>query len=137
LIPLHDFRPTESSDLLFLSSFFPKTHDIFSDFENAHYYVNSADFGIKIVLADNIVRKGFLLNNEFQKYLKKVNLSADKMHPLQLQETKRAFFGACGQMLVLLRDDISILEESDAIQVLESLDKQVGDFWINEAISKN
>jgi hypothetical protein len=56
---------------------------------------------------------------------------------MQKQETKRAFFGACGQMLVLLREDVAELDDEKAIGTLEDMFSQVNSFWINEATSKN
>lgn len=79
----------------------------------------------------------FNLENQYQQYLKRVGLDENKMHPVQKKETKRAFFGACGQMLVLLRDDVSELEDDKAIETLENMDNQVNSFWVNEAVSKN
>ncbi|WP_157585412.1 hypothetical protein [Runella zeae] len=54
------------------------------------------------------------------------------MHPIQLQETRRAFYGAAGQMLILLRDDLSELPEEEAISKLDSMIIQVEAFWMNQ-----
>jgi hypothetical protein len=59
------------------------------------------------------------------------------MHNVQKVETKRAFYGACGQILVLLREDIADLDEDKAIHTLEDMFSQVNSFWIKEASFKN
>jgi hypothetical protein len=71
----------------------------------------------------------FNIEFQYQAYLKRVGLKEVNMHPIQRQETKRAFMGAVGQMLVLLRDDLSELEEDVAVMHLENMTQQVGYFW--------
>jgi len=72
----------------------------------------------------------FNLEDQYQEYLKLVKLNEETMHPAQKIETRRAFFGACGIMLVMLRDDIGGIEDEDeAIRVLEDLRDQVAKFW--------
>lgn len=79
----------------------------------------------------------FNLENQYQQYLKRCGIDENKMHPVQKQETKRAFFGACGQMLVLLREDVAELDDEKAIGTLEDMLNQVNSFWMKEATSKN
>lgn len=74
----------------------------------------------------------FKLENQYQLYLKGVGLQEHKLSGMQKKETKRAFFGACGQMLRLLRDDISELSNEKAIEVLQNMLEQVIDFWVEE-----
>lgn len=81
--------------------------------------------------------KKFNLEHQYQLYLKRCELSEDKMHETQRKETRRAFFGACGQMLVLLRDDLSDLPEDDGIEVLQNMLNQVSNFWLNEMNRQN
>lgn len=70
------------------------------------------------------------LEYQYQQYLKKVGLSEEAMHPIQKIETKRAFFGACGQLLILFRDNIGSIEDEDkAILQMQDLINQVGIFW--------
>lgn len=58
------------------------------------------------------------------------------MHPVQRKETKQAFFGACGQLLVLFRDDIGDIEnEDEAVQVMQDLFDQVTQYFLE--ITKN
>ncbi|WP_157585309.1 hypothetical protein [Runella zeae] len=54
------------------------------------------------------------------------------MNPIQLQETRRAFYGAAGQMLILVRDDITELSEKVGRLALHSMITQVAVFWENE-----
>lgn len=56
-------------------------------------------------------------------------LDEGKMSPIQNQETKRAFFGGLGMMLVLMRDDIADMTQDEAVQGMEDLQKQIVGFW--------
>lgn len=76
----------------------------------------------------------FDLNHQYQLYLKRVGLNEKTMSSVQSKETKRAFFGACGQMLILLRDNVGELEETEAIETLDDLTNQVKNFWAIECI---
>ncbi|HET6558083.1 MAG TPA: hypothetical protein VFG54_12260 [Prolixibacteraceae bacterium] len=77
-------------------------------------------------------KQEFDLNYQYQLYLDRVKLKESQMAPVQRTELKRAFFGACGQMLMLLRDDIGKLEEDEAIKELDGMINQVSDFWLTE-----
>lgn len=72
----------------------------------------------------------FDLETQWDLYLGLIRMKEEDMHPIQLQETKRAFFGGIGQLLVLLRDTMGDLEEGQAINHLESMFNQVNDFWM-------
>ena len=79
----------------------------------------------------------FNLEKQYQLYLERVGISERKMHPTQKVETKRAFMGACGQMLILLRDDLGELEEDKAIEQLQDMINQVQSFWLKETHQTN
>lgn len=79
----------------------------------------------------------FDLNHQYQLYLKRVGLKEKTMSLVQSKETKRAFFGACGQLLILLRDDVGELEETEAIETMDDMINQVADFWAIECIQAN
>ena len=73
------------------------------------------------------------LEDQYKPYLMRVRLSEDRMSSIQRTETKRAFMGACGQMLVLFRDVIGAIEDEDkAILHMEDMFNQVKIFWNNE-----
>lgn len=79
----------------------------------------------------------FKLEHQFQLYLKRVGLADKLMSVAQMRETRRAFMGACGQILILLRDDVGKLEENEAIVTLDNLIKQVSNFWLAETKQMN
>lgn len=80
--------------------------------------------------------KKFSLENQYQLYLKRVGITEEQMHPIQRKETKQAFFGACGQMLILFRDGIGAIEnENEAVQTMESMMTQVAEYFL--LITKN
>ena len=77
--------------------------------------------------------KEFSLEYQYEMYLRNTGLDKAKMHPTQAQETKRAFFGACGQMLALGRDNVAEIEDEDeAIGVMRDMLNQTVKFWANE-----
>lgn len=79
----------------------------------------------------------FDIEFQYNLYLDKVGLKEENMLPVQAQETKRAFMAAAGQILVLLRDDISELSDDEGVEVLEKLMTQVANFWTNEIVNPN
>lgn len=50
--------------------------------------------------------KDFDLNHQWGLFLERCGISAITMPEDQHREMKRAFFGACGQLLILLRDEV-------------------------------
>ena len=74
--------------------------------------------------------KNFDLDYQYQLYLERMGLVEGKMHPAQKKQLKEAFFGACGQMLDLMRDDIGGLEEREAINAFEDMVHQVKTFFL-------
>ncbi len=75
----------------------------------------------------------FSLETQWKKYLKMVDLREEHMPSRQTVELKRAFFGACGQMLVLFRDGVgTIKDENEAIKVMEGIEKECAEFWFLE-----
>lgn len=72
----------------------------------------------------------FDLDHQYSLYLKRSGLKEAEMHEVQRIETKRAFFGACGQMLLLLRDDLGGMEDEDrAILTMADMVHQCERFW--------
>lgn len=72
----------------------------------------------------------FNLEWQFKKYLERANVKEEDLPPIQLKEMKQAFMGACGQMLVLFKNDITdIPDEDDAVETMEDLFKQVMDYF--------
>lgn len=76
----------------------------------------------------------FNLNNQFHLYLQRVGLNVDIMSTEQVTETRRAFMGACGQMLDLLSEGMVDIPEDKGVAILGELFEQVEDFWNNEIV---
>lgn len=74
----------------------------------------------------------FNLENQYRAYLKMVGLDESKMIPIQRTETKRAFMAGCGQMLILMRDEVTQLDEDNAVEALEGMIAQTEKFWTDE-----
>ena len=67
----------------------------------------------------------FDLHEQWKLYLQRVGLKQENLHPIQLTETKRAFYGACGQMLILFRDDLLSLADFEEEEIEEELKKMI------------
>lgn len=74
----------------------------------------------------------FDLEHQYQLYLERVKLREIQMPAVQQKELRRAFMGACGQILIMLRDDVGQLEENEAIFVLDDMINQISNFWLTE-----
>jgi hypothetical protein len=72
----------------------------------------------------------FNLEEQYQLYLKRVALKESEMHPTQKKQLRQTFMGACGQMLLLLRDDLGKLEEPEAIEAMQNMLNQVSDYFL-------
>ena len=71
------------------------------------------------------------LENQFQFYLKRVGLDEKTMSEIQLQETKRAFYGGFAQMWVLFIE-VGELPEGDCDVIFIDIEKQITEFWAAE-----
>ena len=83
------------------------------------------------------MQKEFDLEHQYQLYLERVALSEATMHPEQKKQLRQAFMGACGQMLIMLRDDVGKLEEDEAIKVMENMISQVGNYFLKITNKQN
>ena len=81
--------------------------------------------------------KKFSVEEQFNIYLKLVNLDKRKMPPFQLREMRRCFYGAVGQTLILLRDEVVTQDEDSSINSVQDLLDQINEFWIKESSPKN
>lgn len=81
--------------------------------------------------------KTFDLKELYKEYLQTTGLDEGEMRAIQKQETRRAFYGGCGHMLMLMLNEVSKLEESEGAKVLDDVLNQVGNFWIAETNSHN
>lgn len=74
--------------------------------------------------------KAFLVDDQWKLFLEKVKLDEALMHPDQVREMKRAFYAGCGQMLLVIRDEVSKLKtDDDMIAAMDNLLSQINKFW--------
>ena len=74
--------------------------------------------------------KEFNLEHQYQLYLKRVALKEAEMHPEQKKQLRQAFMGACGQIILLLRDEVGKLEKDEAVKVMKNMIEQVGNYFL-------
>jgi predicted nucleic acid-binding protein len=81
-----------------------------------------------------IDRKIFDVEFQWRRYCEMVKLPPEQMSLIQRVETRRAFFGAWGQLLVMARDELGSDEITDdeAVELLEKMTQQVKDFFERE-----
>lgn len=77
------------------------------------------------------------VENQYQLFLERMGLVESEMHPVQKKQLRETFYGATGQMLITLRDDISTLPEEEGIKALDNLLKEVQTFLLNNQIKMN
>ena len=71
------------------------------------------------------------LKSQFKAYLERVQLDENTMSQIQLQETKRAFFGGLAQMFVLFLE-IGELPEENCNAIFDEIESQISLFWLEE-----
>lgn len=81
--------------------------------------------------------KLFNLENQYQIYLETAQIKESDMHPIQKIEMKRAFMGACGQLLILFRDELALYSEDEGVILLQQLEDEVLDYWDEECKKGN
>lgn len=81
--------------------------------------------------------KDFDLNHQWSLFLERCGISAISMPEDQRREMKRAFFGACGQILILFKDELNDYADKKgeiaAANVMQNMLDQVSAFWQNES----
>lgn len=74
----------------------------------------------------------YTMEFQWQEYLKRMGMRESAMPPDQIRETKRAFMGAMGQMLVLLRDEIAGESDEDGVSFIEAMWQETARYWISQ-----
>jgi len=71
----------------------------------------------------------FDMDFQWKLYLSRVGLKEEKLPETQRIELKRAFMGACGQVLMIFSNDIGRLPDENVIEAVQSMIAQVNEFW--------
>ena len=79
----------------------------------------------------------FDLEHQYQLYLQRVALNEETMHPEQKKQLRQTFMGACGQMLILLRDELALLDEDEAIANMADMLNQVENYFLSSQNKNN
>jgi len=78
----------------------------------------------------------FKIEHQWKLYLERAQVKDEDLPEDQRREMRRAFFGAVGQMLILMRDDMTDLADKKgdekAVDMLQDMLNQVSNFWLNE-----
>jgi hypothetical protein len=85
-----------------------------------------------------IVPDDFNIDEQFDRYCKLVKIDQRKVHPFQLREMRRAFYGAWGMLLIMNRDYLTEVETKHGIEsacaCLDHMLSQVAKFWNKEIV---
>lgn len=79
----------------------------------------------------------FNIEQMWLRYLNLMGLKLHAMHPDQLRETKRAFFGAVGQTIVLFTQELPDLTDNEGIEVVDALMTQVANYFDQQNFEQN
>lgn len=71
----------------------------------------------------------FSIKYQKNQFFKQAGIKVPPMSQMQADEMEKAFYGACGQMMVLLRDELPKLPEEEAIFTLQTMLEEVVTFW--------
>lgn len=74
---------------------------------------------------------GFNVEDAFAFYMEKIKMDPAKVHPVQLTETRRAFYGGVSTYLRMLSES-SITTMEDALAQLKDVERQCAEFWAGE-----
>lgn len=81
-------------------------------------------------MADDI----FDINLQWKAYLRRGGIADERtMPPIQVQETKRAFYAGFGALMVLIRTDMRKLSEEEFSRIMDGYMEQVSVFFIQES----
>lgn len=79
----------------------------------------------------------FDVEKQFDLFLKRMELDRRKMPPYQITEMKRAFYGAWGQLIILLSAEVTVhLTQDELAALYQAMAKQVMDFMSKETIDQ-
>lgn len=73
----------------------------------------------------------------FSQYLMMVSLDKLDKNSVQYKETKRAYYGAIGQILLIQRDELTQLTEQESTDTLQSMLDETTDFWSKQFPENN
>lgn len=80
----------------------------------------------------------FRIEKMFEFYLKRTGLGPkEDMHPIQLRETRRAFYGCAGLLLDACKNDVTQHDDETAVAIMQDMVEQVQTFWNREVEKMN
>ncbi len=77
------------------------------------------------------------LEHQYVLFLERMNLDESKMHPIQKKQIKQTFFGAWGQSLIFMRDEIAKFDEDTAVEIMEANLEFIANYFLKEVGRQN
>lgn len=79
----------------------------------------------------------FDVEKQYQTYLERAGVKEAQFSPIQATETKRAFYGAWGQLLILMRDELGVIPMDLGTILMQEMLIEVCKYWADEAEKEN
>jgi hypothetical protein len=79
----------------------------------------------------------FKVSTQYQLWLERMQLPPEeKLHPEQRKQLKEAFYGAWGQCMLIMRDELSDVAdqkgEDAAVEIMEAMYNEVKAYWVDK-----
>jgi len=79
---------------------------------------------------DEKVKKVFDVEAAYKNYLQKVNLTEDRMSPVQKIEMRRSFMAGAVSLFMMFVDELQEIEDEDLVnEIVNYMDDQIGSYW--------
>ena len=92
-----------------------------------------ADISIETAVAE----KGFHLQDEWSKFLERSKMKEGQMHPVQIQEMRRAFVAGVAQFMRYMQTDLPLTTQKLRIAILTNLEAEIANFWKQEIVKQS
>lgn len=71
----------------------------------------------------------FTIKQQWDRFMERCGMAPGEMPKVQETEMSKAFYGSAGQILIMIRDEVSELKEEDAVVVLDNMMDEIMKFW--------
>lgn len=75
----------------------------------------------------------FTVEHQYKLYLERVALQEELMHPTQAVQLRQTFYGAWGQQLLLMRNEVAEFEEEVGVRIMQAMLDEVRDYFTKNA----
>ncbi len=85
-----------------------------------------------------LLKKKFLLDDMFEKYMTNMGLDKRKILPFQIKEMRKAFYGAIGMFLMVQEEIVGLkATEEEMADIIDDMMAQCEQFFADQMLSQN